>query len=166
MTGKCLYCGADNRPLTREHVWPEWLGKYLPDFDRGRSDRWSSNRGREWFEVPFLTATVKDFCAECNNGPMAVIEATAASLVRDERQDVRWKRHCAIAGVRLRWTVEALFPRQEFGPCTAHRHRSRSRSRSECGCAPASGTWWAPTTSTASWSPRWPASSPGSCGPR
>jgi hypothetical protein len=78
----CRFCGATDRKITKEHVWPEWLADFLP---RPRSlahaERWSSTSRRQAFRQPFLSATVKAFCDECNNGWVAELEAVAKPII-------------------------------------------------------------------------------------
>jgi hypothetical protein len=78
----CRFCGATDRKITKEHVWPEWLADFLA---RPRSlahaERWSSTSRRQAFRQPFLSATVKAFCDECNNGWMSELEAAAKPIV-------------------------------------------------------------------------------------
>jgi hypothetical protein len=78
----CRFCGATNRQITNEHVWPEWLADYLPTFRRhGHSERWSSAAGRQRWRQPLLMATVRVFCDACNSGWMSEIEAGAKPIV-------------------------------------------------------------------------------------
>jgi hypothetical protein len=81
VTKPCRFCGATGR-LTKEHVWPRWLGDYLPKLtNAGHTERWSSTSGRERWQAPFLSTTVRDVCAACNNGWMGAIEAAAKQNV-------------------------------------------------------------------------------------
>jgi hypothetical protein len=78
----CRFCGSTDRKITREHVWPEWLADFLA---RPRSlahaERWSSASRRQAFRQPFLSATVKAFCGDCNNRWMSEVEAAAKPIV-------------------------------------------------------------------------------------
>jgi len=67
--------------MTNEHVWSDWFRRYLPDLPVGRSERWSSNLGRQNWRSPLLTSTVKDFCEPCNTGWMSGIEGVAEPIV-------------------------------------------------------------------------------------
>ena len=81
MAKHCRFCGAARR-LTKEHVWPGWLAVYMPKLkQQGYAERWSSGSGREGWRAPFLSATVREVCADCNNGWMAAVEAAAKPIV-------------------------------------------------------------------------------------
>lgn len=78
----CRFCGATDRKITREHVWPRWLADFVqPITGRVLAERWSSGSGREEWETWILAATVNRFCDTCNNGWMADIEGTARPIV-------------------------------------------------------------------------------------
>ena len=99
---KCSFCGSD-RPLTNEHVFPQWarglpgvaktmdsLGRLNKDpkpLNVVRQDTDGIYRKREYLRsprVPILhEVKVKCVCADCNNGWMGSMEAEAARLFRD-----------------------------------------------------------------------------------
>jgi hypothetical protein len=75
----CVWCGGT--PVTAEHVWPQWIAKYLPKVKaphhviaevegEGRSVEFRGLR------VPFTTK-VSCVCEPCNTGWMAELEHTA-----------------------------------------------------------------------------------------
>ena len=83
MTGRrrCLFCGVQSK-LTREHLWPEWLGKLrsnpgdpleavVTDHDIGN---------RRW-PMTSLDMKVRMVCVTCNSGWMSVMEGAAKPLV-------------------------------------------------------------------------------------
>jgi hypothetical protein len=81
MPKACRFCGT-TAPLTREHVWPRWLAPYIPPGSDGITERWDSVTGkRDRFPAAPLQATVKSFCASCNNGWMGSVEADAEPLI-------------------------------------------------------------------------------------
>jgi hypothetical protein len=82
VSNPCRFCGATNRQITNEHVWPDWLRNYLPTFT-GLTDieRYSPGTKRQRLPQPFLTTTVRAFCDSCNSGWMADIEAAAEPIV-------------------------------------------------------------------------------------
>ena len=42
----CRFCGATDRKITNEHIWPEWLEDFVPPVSgRGLTERWSSASG-------------------------------------------------------------------------------------------------------------------------
>lgn len=82
MPNPCRFCGATNRRITNEHVWPEWLRDFLPMSSYpGHVEQWSSAAGRRQWRQPILTAKVRVFCDECNNGWMSQLEAAAKPIV-------------------------------------------------------------------------------------
>jgi hypothetical protein len=81
-TTPCRFCGATDRKITNEHVWSEWLEDFMPTFTGlGHTERWSSEAGRESWQQPMLTATVRMFCEPCNTGWMADVEGVAKDIV-------------------------------------------------------------------------------------
>jgi hypothetical protein len=82
VSNPCRFCGATDRKITREHVWPDWLRDYLPPFDEDADiERWSPGTSRQGWSQPFLTTKVRAFCDGCNSGWMADIEAAAKPIV-------------------------------------------------------------------------------------
>jgi hypothetical protein len=82
VTSPCTFCGATDRQITNEHVWPAWLRDYLPAVrPHGYSERWSSATGRQRWPQPILTATVRVFCDRCNSGWMSRLEHAAKPIV-------------------------------------------------------------------------------------
>lgn len=78
----CAFCGS--RPLTREHVWPDWLRKLIaPDavtHRRTTEVEFSVVEDREYPSRPF-NVTVRAVCAECNSGWMSRLEERAKPLL-------------------------------------------------------------------------------------
>jgi hypothetical protein len=78
----CRFCGATDRQITREHVWPAWLRDFLPKLTGpGHAERWSSASGRERWQQKPLSATVREFCEDCNSGWMSELEYAAKPVV-------------------------------------------------------------------------------------
>ncbi|MFD9467199.1 hypothetical protein [Streptomyces sp. NPDC060027] len=63
----CVFCGGS--PVTKEHVFPQWLNQYLPP---GRQQTEQARYGAGAFDVTRqsmgLDFTVKKVCAPCNKG--------------------------------------------------------------------------------------------------
>lgn len=88
----CVFCGGS--PVTAEHVWPRWIGKYLP---REKADHFVvvEHEGQERAvgfrgeRVPFST-TSKCVCEACNTGWMheleTCVEPILAPLIQGQRQ--------------------------------------------------------------------------------
>lgn len=71
----CFFCGQ--KPRTKEHILPNWLGKAIPEWTRsaiykheGPAQVFESKQ----FDRPLLRSTVKETCAACNNGWMSTLE--------------------------------------------------------------------------------------------
>ena len=80
-TRVCAFCGG--RPVTREHIWPAWFAEWLH-----ATDDQPLLHGREGeqgvvgaWEAQKIAATVRRFCAICNNGWMSEIEAEAQAIM-------------------------------------------------------------------------------------
>lgn len=67
---KCAYCDFA-RPLTREHIWP---AGFLRRKEYGIK---YSAKSKKTFRGDL---TIKDVCAECNNGPLSFIDKYACNL--------------------------------------------------------------------------------------
>lgn len=79
----CIFCGGT--PLTREHLWPDWLRRQLkiqmPFSVRIEQEEDGVETRDINFETPPFNQQVKAVCAECNNGWMAAIEAAAKPIL-------------------------------------------------------------------------------------
>ena len=66
----CAYC-AKEAPLTREHLWPGGIIKRAKDLNTSYFGKLNK----------FIDAelTIKDVCAECNNGPLSELDTSVVS---------------------------------------------------------------------------------------
>ena len=105
----CAYCGSE-QPLTKEHLWPASLHRRLLEANDDKENCfWLRRVGRELPSEP----TVRDVCAECNNGPLSLLDSymcelfdgfLVRSLDRDEAIDFKFDYH------RLkRWLLKMSF---------------------------------------------------------
>src|SRR3954468_10391898 len=76
---RCVFCGSRENQMSKEHVWPEWVRKYVPDevLAEDVTYRYSdSDRGE--FQVvdqqPLFQKRVRKVCKPCNNEWMGRIE--------------------------------------------------------------------------------------------
>lgn len=82
----CAFC--DNRNLTNEHVWPDWLRRAAPSprqhlrVFRRRTDhtRGGERTERQWDAPPYSTR-VRVVCDTCNNGWMSQLEDAVSPLL-------------------------------------------------------------------------------------
>jgi hypothetical protein len=84
---RCFFC--DSMDLTREHVWPRWIGDIFAGFRGGvgRTTREQPpgnerNEDTTYWRGTALEVMAKCACAKCNNGWMSSIEATAKPILR------------------------------------------------------------------------------------
>lgn len=94
MSRKCLFC--DNTKLTKEHIYPKWIFKYIGGLGNLRFKPQNSLVGVNWTEndtffidkiekgknVPYSDFAVKCVCADCNNGWMSNLESTVEPILR------------------------------------------------------------------------------------
>jgi hypothetical protein len=72
----CAYCGSSG-PLTREHLWPAALHSRLVDANDQKSNRfWLRLIDKDIEGQP----TLRDVCAECNNGFLSVLDGHVCDL--------------------------------------------------------------------------------------
>ena len=67
----CAYCEKAG-PLTKEHVWPQWLNKLEPSYVMRFSAKAQKVFGGD--------LTVSDVCASCNNGALSKLDGYAHGL--------------------------------------------------------------------------------------
>jgi hypothetical protein len=89
----CVFCGST--PITKEHVWPQWLQKVFPGHEKGTSilakDVGEMAAPKVWAGKMF-DATVGVVCESCNNGWMNDTENDAkpyVSLMGPGKQEVK-----------------------------------------------------------------------------
>jgi hypothetical protein len=99
----CAYC-RQNRPLTREHIWPSWLLK-ATDYSVAYVARANKIVGKN--------QTIRDVCAICNNGPLSALDGYVQGLyqqyirhwvVEGETVDFRYDH-----GLLLRWLFKVAY---------------------------------------------------------
>ena len=91
MTGvvqrSCFFCGPTKKPLTKEHVWPQWVSRLL--FGRHGSDhfvhrRTVGNTVSNWTSHDF-DVTTRKVCSDCNGRWLSEFEnrikAIASQLI-------------------------------------------------------------------------------------
>lgn len=81
MSDPCAFCGSIE-PLTREHVFGQWVSKIGLDLSPVRHKAGPLNGlPRDMGEQPPYRQTVKKFCASCNNGWMSQLEGAAQRVL-------------------------------------------------------------------------------------
>lgn len=101
MADFCAFCGAVG-PLTREHVFGQWVSKIGLDLTPTRHYAGPLNSlPRHMGKQPPYRQTVKSFCASCNNGWMSNLETAAkrvlTPLILDEPGTIALEDQAVIA---------------------------------------------------------------------
>ena len=100
----CAYC-AKEAPLTREHLWPGGIIKRAKDLNTSYFGKLNK----------FIDAelTIKDVCAECNNGPLSELDTYICELFDAQfcRQVVRREVRTFLYDYEklLRWLLKISF---------------------------------------------------------
>jgi hypothetical protein len=83
----CVFCGAADHKMSKEHVWPDWLRSHVPPDMLHRDFEYvyeASERGGEFRRVkgqPLFDMVVKGVCEPCNNGWMSDVEGAVEPYV-------------------------------------------------------------------------------------
>jgi hypothetical protein len=81
--GGCIFCGGT--PLTREHLWPDWLGRELqirePFSIRIEQEKDGVETRDISFQTPPFDQTVRAVCEQCNSTWMSDMEADAKPIL-------------------------------------------------------------------------------------
>lgn len=76
----CVFCGGS--PVTKEHVFPQWLNRYLlpgrQQIEQARYGVGGFDKTRQSIGLDF---TVKKVCAQCNNGWMSRLEISSVGAL-------------------------------------------------------------------------------------
>lgn len=82
MARVCVFCATSGRPLTREHIYPDWLSTRFKKGLVATNEVKSDTASRLW-EKAIFQDTVNVVCAECNNGWMSAIESDTKDVLAD-----------------------------------------------------------------------------------
>ncbi len=124
---QCLFCGGqEGRPLTNEHVNPQWLIKHLdlPADDQMLQGVVSKKSG-ELAERPRIHSSHSfvqgRVCAACNNGWLSKLEANTGHLLVSLIDDVRTVESLSDEEKVLvaRWAVKTAYLHSWTGPLKA-----------------------------------------------
>lgn len=74
----CVFC--KNGPVTREHVWPDWVSDAV-GARFGKRVKWSMEGSDRNQSHGSLDAVVKRVCKPCNSGWMSALETQASALL-------------------------------------------------------------------------------------
>lgn len=131
----CVFCGAEDQKISKEHLWSRWMGKYVEggdDTSIGTSRALASDTGEvkrleEWRE-PAFGRKIAGPCKPCNEGWMERIEAEARPflipMLRNQPVDLNPEAQRAVA----RWaTLKLLIAQLGHGHDKQWVHRDRYR---------------------------------------
>jgi hypothetical protein len=78
----CIFCQRDDRKITKEHIFPDWLSKMFGDEVTGRNEGVNANGSIMFnYESKIFQQTVNSVCQDCNNGWMSEIENAAKPIL-------------------------------------------------------------------------------------
>ena len=91
---KCIFCGA-SRDITKEHIFAEWLQRYLPKekkprahfskdisgFDQHGNPIYKTFLGRLNRPGGFVKQKLRVVCARCNNGWMSALQSRTKPIL-------------------------------------------------------------------------------------
>lgn len=146
----CAFCGAAG-PLTKEHVFGDWLSRLGLDPEPVLHRAGSLNRlGKDLGTGPMFTRTVRNVCSTCNNGWMSTLEQTAqnalAPLILGEPRDIDADQQGALALWAQKTVMVAMLVSSEAERAAGHglaesEYRALYELRDQSRPLPASTLW-------------------------
>lgn len=142
VSNPCVFCGASG-PLTREHVFGQWVSRIGLDLSPVVHKAGPLNRiGRDLGMRKPFQQTVKNCCADCNGGWMSRLEETArrvlTPLILGESSEIAIEDQPAIAAWVQKTALTAMLvsseeeraegyglPLSEYAALYAHRDQQR-----------------------------------------
>lgn len=111
----CVFCGAEDQKISKEHLWSQWMGKYVEggeDRSIGKSRVLAGETGKvkqvERWREPAFGQEIAGPCKPCNEGWMERIEAEARPslipMLRNQPVDLKPEAQRAVA----RWATLKL----------------------------------------------------------
>jgi hypothetical protein len=139
----CLFCGSV--PLTREHLWPDWLRREARIKGRWPHRLQQEEDGYETrdqeFEAPPFNQQVRAVCGDCNGGWMSDIEAAAKPIFQQLIYARGRRLHRAEQRTLASWALlkaivfDELHPKERVVPTVHREHLYRHRQ------PPTEGLW-------------------------
>jgi hypothetical protein len=106
----CVFCGGS--PLTREHVWPDWIrrliygkGKRGPRSEQLREGSRPGEERKVW-HMPALSLQAKIVCEECNQGWMSELEVQTSPVLTPMILGNRVRLDAAAQRLLARWITK------------------------------------------------------------
>jgi hypothetical protein len=126
----CIFCGATDRKMSNEHLWPQWIRRLLPPEAQKTGVRYDfdTDAGRvRSFETRLFELKVKDVCETCNSGWMSDYETNVrhwdTGMLQGRGRDLHETGQRSIAA----WAVlkclvgQRLYPQREIIPADHYR---------------------------------------------
>lgn len=79
MARVCVFCSSD-KPLTREHVYPDWLSAYFKKGLLVINEVAGDNQHRTWSQ-PIFQHKARIVCSDCNSGWMSQLEGDTKTVL-------------------------------------------------------------------------------------
>lgn len=157
----CVFCGAKDRKISKEHVFPKWLRRFIEGGEEGqvRRSRIHSTsdgeivRAESWPEAP-IDWQVAAPCQECNQGWMEEIEREARPVLVPMLKDERAALGPVEQNTLARWITLRLMMAQHAYPAErrrAIRPEQYERFYSARELPPATQTWMARYSGAGPW---------------
>ena len=82
MRKKCIFCQHDDRKITKEHLFPDWLSKMYDDTVTGINEGTNADGSIAYsYTSKIFQQTMNSVCEVCNNGWMSQIENEAKPIL-------------------------------------------------------------------------------------
>jgi hypothetical protein len=137
----CVFCGATDRKMSNEHLWPDWVRRLLPpgaqkDVVTYNFDTHDRGRVRS-FSTTIFDLRVKDVCRPCNQGWMSRYETNVQAWVTGMLRGRGRHLHRTGQTVLAAWAVlkclvgqrtfadQTLIPEHHYGEVYALRDEAR-----------------------------------------
>lgn len=80
--GNCIFCGATEAKLTREHLWGQWISRTLnPSGEQIPHSQFEFGKPTASWSSALLDLTSKSVCVDCNSGWLSDLEHSAKAIV-------------------------------------------------------------------------------------
>lgn len=147
---RCAFCGAAG-PLTKEHVFGDWLSRLGLDPGPVQHLAGALNRlGKDLGTGPMFARTVRNVCSTCNNGWMSALERTAqralGPLILGEQGTIAADEQGALALWAQKTVMVAMLVSSEAERAAGHglaasEYRTLYQLRDQARALPASTVW-------------------------
>jgi hypothetical protein len=103
---RCIGCERVGKPMTKEHVWPQWLTE--------RAQLWTEGVRWEGGRLVSPTSATLPLCADCNHAFGAELEGPVSRIFEEMERSAGISDPDAETLVRWLWKFEGLFWNAEY----------------------------------------------------